>query len=555
MTDNTLKTPVYPDPLILFQTASVTDSSNNSFQTMELVRKGQPLVRLPAPSETPPTNQTELLHGKHTLLSTDKNTLLADIDGYPLLLKETGSKGDRILVEIVPLVSISDDKMRAGITLYPPVSACPELTGELLFEILTDHGIRFDLSLEHLNSMLTRCREKNAPLKDITVARGLLPLNGKDSFLRFAIEVGPLPGKLLGNGKIDFRERKMFVAVAKGQTIATRISATEGTPGFTIYGDEVPQVPGKDIPVTVTGDAEYDEKSGIIRPLHGGVLSMVSENSIKVCAKHTIPGNIDYSTGNIESHGAVEIGGTILPGFKVNIHGDLLLKGNARSATINCQGNLVIKGGIMGEQCKVTVAGDADFSFMEQGRLRVKGKVIIRKQAYHVRIMADGEIHCEASSQIMSGVLMSGKSLDLGNVGSSHSPAALLAAGVAPGRYLRYLSMRSQLRELEHERLLFLQRFGLKKNTLLRKSLEKSIYTLYQDMTKLNLVPESSGDTEDAGETYLRGITITVQGTIFSGTEIQIGNVTKILEQDSTAVCFSLDKNKNKILERSLREE
>ncbi len=555
MNNYTTANPVNSVPTILFQTESVTDSSNNSFQTMELVRKDQALVQLTDPSGPLPTNPTELIHGKHTRLSADKNTLLADIDGYPLLSKKRSSKGNLILVEILPLVSIADDKMRASITLYPPVRGCPELSSELLFEILTDNGVRFGLSPEYLNAMLTHCREENALLKDKTVSRGLLPLNGKDSFLRFAIEVGPLPGKLLGNGKIDFRERKMFVGVAQGQTIATRIPATKGTPGLNVSGDEFPQVPGKDIPVTVSDDAEYDEKSGLIRALHCGVLSMVGENSIKVCAKHTISGNIDYSTGNIESHGAVEIDGTILPGFKVNIHGDLLLGGNARSATINCQGNLVIKGGIIGKRCKVTVKGEADFKFMEQGRLRVNGNVIIRKQAYYARIMADGEIHCEASSQIISGVLMSGKSLDLGNVGSPNSPAALLAAGVAPGRYLRYLSMRAKLREMEQERLLFLQRFGLKKKIPLRKSLEESICTLHQDMAKLNLVPETSANAEDTGEEYLSGVTITIKGTIFCGTELQIGNVTKILEQDFTSVCFSLDKYKNAIIESNLREK
>ena len=75
MTEDTSKTPVFPVPTIFFplQTESVTDSSNNSFQTMELVRKGQALVRLTDPSEPPSTNPTELIHGKHTRLSADKN--------------------------------------------------------------------------------------------------------------------------------------------------------------------------------------------------------------------------------------------------------------------------------------------------------------------------------------------------------------------------------------------------------------------------------------------------------------------------------------------------
>jgi len=553
VTEEIQNAPPHLSAEILFATQLVTDTQNTSFQTLELMRKDQPLVQLVPSKETTSANTTELIFGKNTRLSDDKRTLLADLDGYPILSQKTCEKVDVILVEIIPLVTISGDEMQALITLYPPISDCPELSGELLIEILADNRVRFGLSPQHLNSLLLRCREEQCLLKDEVVAQGLLPLDGKDSFLRFSIEVGPLPGKLMGNGKIDFRERKMFVGVTKGQKIATRIPATNGTPGINVSGDEILQTPGKNFPVNISDDAEYDEETGIIHASHGGILSMVNENSIKVCAKQVISGNIDYSTGNIESHDAVEIDGTILPGFKVSTHGDLLLNGNARSATIKCNGNLVVKGGILGDKCKVKVKGDADFSFMEQGRLRAEGKVIIRKQAYYTRIMADGEIHCEETCQIMSGVLMSGASLNLGNVGSPNAPAALLAAGVAPGRYLRYLNMRAKLRDIEQERLLFLQRFGLKKNLPQRESLEKSIDTLYQDMNKLNLIPGTSTANEESGVEYLRRISITVHGTVFSGTELQIGNVTKTLEHNLSAVRFVLDKYESSFIESNLQ--
>ncbi len=539
-------------PDILFHTETITARDNSSFQAMELVREGQPLVQLKAPGEIPPPRPFELTTGKHTLLSEDKQMLLAEVDGYPLLSKKSRKDIDLIMVAMIPLVSISEDNMQVDVTLYPPVSGCVELTGKLLSEILTAKGICFGLALDDLKTLLARCKEERTILLHETVARGLLPLNGKDSFLRFAIEIGPLPGKIMGNGKIDFRERKMFVGVTEEQTIATRIPATNGTPGLTVLGEEVPQIPGKDLPVKVSDDAEYDEESGIIRAARRGILSLINENSIKVCAKQVISGNIDYSTGNIESQDAVEIGGTILPGFKVTTHGDLLLGGNARSATINCHGNLVVKGGIIGEKCNVKVKGDADFSFMEQGRLRANGRVIIRKQAYYAKIMADGEIHCEKSSQIMAGLLMSGASLNIGNVGSQNSPPALLAAGIAPGRYLRYLQMRSQLRSIEQERLNFLQRYGLKTKLTQRESLEKSIDVLYQDMAKLNLIPGSTTNEPFSGINYLRGITITVQGTIFSGTELQIGNATTTIEKDIKAVCFSLDRSTTSFIEINL---
>ena len=550
--DKELQNPTTLTPNILYQTESIGDAQNDSIEISELVRKDQPLVQLTETSQEPAATTTELVYGKNTRLSKDKRTLLADVDGYPLLSEKTSKKITVLLVEIIPLVTISRNKMEASLTLYPPVSGVPELNTADLYEILIENNVRFGLSHEHLDSLLKRCKKETTFFQNETIAHGLLPLNGKDSFLRFAIEVGPLPGKLLGNGKIDFRERKMFVGVTKGQTIATRVPATIGTPGINVEGDEIPQDPGKDIPVTVSDDAEYDKESGVIRAKHGGILSLVNENSIKVCAKQLISGNIDYHTGNIESHDAVEIGGTILPGFTVYTNGDLLLGGNARSATINCHGNLVIKGGIIGEKCRARVKGDADLRFIEHGRLRAKGKVIIRKQAYYSRIMADNEVHCAELSQIMAGVLIGGGSLNLGNVGSPNAPPAMLAAGVAPKRYLQYLTMRAKLHDIEQERLLFLQRFGLHKKITLRKSLEESIEALYQDMSKLNLTPGTSINREGSGVKYLKKITITVHKTVFSGTELQIGNITRTLKHDYTSVQFALDPDQNSIINNNL---
>lgn len=550
--DKELRNPNTLTPTILYQTESVRDAQDASFKISELVRRNQAIVQLTETSQTPVTTTTELVYGKNTRLSEDQRTLLANVDGYPVLSKKTSKKITVILVEIIPLVAISKDKMEASLTLYPPVNGVPELNTTELYEILIDNNIRFGLSHEHLSSLLERSKNERIFFQNEPIAHGILPLNGKDSYLRFAIEVGPLPGKLLGNGKIDFRERKMFVGVTKGQTIATHVPATIGTPGINVEGDEIRQNPGKDIPVTISDDAEYDLVSGVIRAKHGGILSLVNENSIKVCAKQLISGNIDYHTGNIESHNAVEIGGTILPGFTVNTNGDLLLGGNARSATINCRGNLVIKGGIIGEKCRVRVKGDADLRFIEQGHLRTEGKVIIRKQAYYSRILADNEIHCEESSQIMAGVLISGRSLNLGNVGSPNAPPAMLAAGVAPERYLQYLSMRAKLRDIEQERLLFLQRFGLHKKIALRKSLEESIEALYQDMSQLNLTPGTSINREGRGLKYLKKITITVHRTVFSETELHIGNITRTLKDDYTSVQFSLDPDQNSIINNPL---
>ena len=537
-------------PEILFTAETIGGPEGASTQSAEFIRKDTVLIRLaPLTTADPKQLPCSLVEGENSYLSEDKTEIFSKVDGFPTLTKSVKKGVDLYLLSITPLIRISADKMKADITLFPPVTGGVELTCDLVKEVFADNDVHFGFHDEQIQQLLNQCKENQEIISREPIAKGILPLNGKDSYLRFAIEVGPLPGKILGNGKIDFRERRMFVGVKEGQIIATRVPATAGTPGLNIAKEQVPPLPGRELPVTTSDDALYDENNGTIVAGKSGILSMVGDNSIKVCAKQVISGNIDYSTGNIESQDAVEISGTILPGFKVTTFGDLLVGGNARSATIKCKGNLVIKGGILGTEGKASVSGDADFLFMEQSHLRGKKNVIIRKQSYHGEIMADGDIICEASSQIMAGQLICGGSIVLGSVGSSHSPAALIAAGVSPGIYLRYLSLRSKLIESSEELSLFLQRFGKKKKVEERKSLKRTIRILKKEMRRLDLLP---GNTKAEKKQSLAGTTITVQGSIFPGTEIQIGNSSKIIHTTRTKTRFLLDAKSRTFIETEL---
>ena len=181
-----------------------------------------------------------------------------------------------------------------------------------------------------------------------------------------------------------------------------------------------PQPQGQDITVSAVDNAGYDEESGEIRATKPGVLSVVN-NTIKVSSKLTIPGDINFSTGNIEANDAVDIGGSVLPGFQVNAHGDLRIGGGVRSATVISQGNVLIQEGVSGKQTVMRVTGDVDIPFVEQATITAGGTIIIRRQAYYSRIFAGGDIHCQEESKVIGGITMAGGNLSLGQVGSDNA--------------------------------------------------------------------------------------------------------------------------------------
>lgn len=201
-TDNSTVQHMVPE--VLFQTERITDAEGFSSDYTGLVRKDTLLIRLiPAENQREVPPLVSLAEGENTYFTKDTPEILSAIDGYPLLTTSTKKKASQFLVSVTPFCKISADKMAAEMTLYPPILGEPELNFEIINEIFAENEIHFGFSEDHIQRLLSECKKSSSKLFRVPIARGLFPINGKDSFLRFAIEVGPLPGKILGNGKIN----------------------------------------------------------------------------------------------------------------------------------------------------------------------------------------------------------------------------------------------------------------------------------------------------------------------------------------------------------------
>lgn len=532
------------------------EGSVESVETIELVKAGQILATLTTSDSTPPSasspaKRTVLLPGLHTQLSATGDSLLATLSGYPQIKKEHNDNGETVTISITPLATISQDQMEASLILYPPLPGALPLQIDDLAEILKQQGLRYGLNREILLACLEQSQKEQTIITGAMIAKGSQPIPGHDAHLRFEVEIGSIPGKIMGNGKIDFHERKMFTSVRKGELIATKVPATSGTAGANVLGHPIPQQLGQDIKLSVVDNAAYDEESGEVRATKPGILSVV-QNTIKVSSKLTIPGDINFSTGNIEAKDAVDIGGSVLPGFQVNAQGDLRIGGGIRSATVISQGNVLVQEGVSGKQTVMRVTGDVDIPFVEQATITVGGTVIIHRQAYYSRVFAGGDIHCQEESKVLGGITMAGGNLSLGHVGSENAVPALIAAGTDGKQYLRYEALQQEITEKEEELEHCLQLHGQDSQLPFHRTMTEELEELNSDLHKLNLATKNKNDTPEELSCRLRSRTITVHGQIFAGTQLRIGNVTKILESNMTARKFSLSEDLQEIIPLSL---
>ena len=490
---------------------------------------------IPCPS---PAEQI-LVPGDQVAVDEATGQIRAAVSGYPVFTSTVKGSIEQVSLGIAPLIRITPDRMQAIIHLMPapPGHSLPD--HDTILQVLDEEQIIFGRLTHAIDQCLQQCASDHRPQSTI-VALGTLPVNGKDAWLRFELEIGSIPGKIMGSGDIDYRERNLFIGVDKDQLIAIRIPPTPGSPGKDVFGAPIIQAPGKDIAVKVTDDAVFSEATGEIRAGRSGVLSMVSEGSVKVCSRLILSSDVDFATGNIVSRDALEIKGSIKPKFRVNALGDILIRGNIENAHVRSDSNVVVQAGMIGDNASIHARGDVDIQFVERGKIEAGGSIVLRRNGYYCSLHSGANLCCEPSSRLVAAQLVAAGSLTVGTVGSDNADPSLLAAAVSPEQLRRFFEFQRTI-AAQFEAAETLQRqIGQFTESEELDELIEALEESRKQCSALNLIVPPDREPPDHGLAHALHCTIVVKGTIFAGSEIRIGNSCMILRMTQSNVCFRL---------------
>lgn len=557
------------EPTLYFSSLSMRigeNASANRVTVSELVRKGDLLLRFenPAHFQEGGFEKQPVKAGEYTFFSEDQSELYAEVAGYPRLDRYLSDMSpiEGLTASIEPLFTITPDHMKATLAVHPPLPGGRSLADQDLDQLIAEAGLVFGLDSERIAAAKAYIRQGLREFKAIPIATGRECGPSQDAYLKFELEIGPIAGRLLRDGTIDFRERRVMVPVIAGQLLARKMPALAGTAGVDVFGRKIEARPGKDIEVRTSGEVTYSPDTMNIRATGAGALSVVRDNVIKVSSRQQIDGDIDFSTGNVESGNCLIIRGSVVSGFSVKAEGDIEIDGTVRSAMIEGQANVVIKGCITGQRTKIFAEGDADIIIVEQGEIVCGGNCVVRKLGYYSSIHANGDIRCKNDSVVMGGELVAAGSISLGDVGADKATPCLLAAGVAPERLKSYRRIKQNLIELQQEIIQLMQMQGRRSRR--QRHLEKDAVDLKQRLHRLNMIPGTGlysragkgddphfSDAEYSIEDSIdiKKITIEVFGNIQAGTTIQIGNRILVLETNMSGRLFRLNDTMQRILE------
>ena len=465
------------------------------------------------------------------------------------------------VISVLDPVRVSEDGMQAFLTVHPPGRGGMGMTGELAARLLAQHQVVYGISDAVIRKAIAFAAEKNAVLNEVVVAKGILPLPGRDAEIELLVPVDKLAGVSLETGdRMNFRERSLIHNVKEGELLARKIPAEAGVAGHDVLGRELPAQAGEDKQLLAQANVAVSEDGLLFSAQIGGMLSLLDRNKIAVFQVYEVKGDVDYATGNLNMEGALAIKGWIRSGFTVRASGDVMVGGGVEDALILSGANVIIAGGVVClEHGRIKAGGDVSVKFLERTRVHAGGNVHVHDEAMRSFVSAGGAFSAvTGKGRIRGGTILAVQGIEVNEVGSAAGVRTLLMAGTNPGLKRRIALLGKEINGYRRQRAkmdtvlgrylgqgkgINLPREAARKLSLLAKQRR----ALVQAEARLARAREELA-RELAGLEQ-RAVRIVVRKAVYAGTTVVIGGkMHKVSEDIRRPVTFLLDDSGQVVL-------
>ena len=356
---------------------------------------------------------------------------------------------------VLPPLWVTADSMAACYVYLKPLPGSTPPGNDDLHNMLSEAGIGIGVQGQALKTICEKLYNGDAIAPLAIIARGEAPTPAEDAGVTFAFPHKPQAGAVRADGSIDFRERNVFPAVAKDDPLIEVTPPVPGQPGKDVFGGEVPVAPPVDVelvPAEGVRLEESEEVRKLLAEIDGGASAQEQEAqsgdakvrrfTVAVRPVAQIPGDVDYSTGNIDFKGNVEVKGAVKPGFKVTATGDVTVSGAVEDgAEIDAGGELKVQLGILGSKARVVVKGNLAAKFIQEANVETGGDILIGSYIHGGKVQCGGRVRVEGSGGSGGGIVGAEvwgvQGITSKNVGSPRSTTTTLVAGLDPEVFQR----------------------------------------------------------------------------------------------------------------------
>lgn len=364
--------------------------------------------------------------------------------------KKPDTEEEPLILDARPWFFLSSDKLYAWMVAFPPIGPGTELSREMIYQELSEHGISFGVDTK-LVDRIAHERERYFTL--YLVARGKPAFDGRngnivDYFPRTVervLEVNEF-------GQVDYTALNLIYNVEEGQEICRLIRPTEGEPGRTVLDQEVPAKSGKSVPLPKGRNTEISEDGDALVAAIPGHVEFTGR-TFQVKPVLDIDGNVDFSTGNIKFVGDVNIKGDVLSGFTVRAMGNIHVSGVIEAgSTVEAGGDLTVVKGILGDGTTVIRASRCIFSKY------IENSTIVVRENLQTDCIVNSSIYCDGDvivrsgrGSIIGGRVWAADKISASAVGAKSECRTSVSLGGLPCTNFERDTIRKELRELKQE--------------------------------------------------------------------------------------------------------
>jgi len=419
-------------------------------------------------------------------------------EGKAVKITRKSKKAREEIPEDAVEISVSEDNMEARIILHSTTKNGVALDLPIILNMLREVGVVYGIDEKKIEGLL----QGKGIGEQIVVARGD-PAEG----IVYELEI-PSKGKprIVQEGKADYYRQDQLPLVKKGQVLAIK-TLSQGEPRRNVKGE-------KTIPKAIYDLRSIMGKNTLISPnrreLRAAISGYVYSSGGRVHVEHesmVIKGDVNPSMGDIYFEGDIHIGGSVLPGSKVEAVGNIEVWGGAKEAEIT------------------SIDGSVKARSSQSSAISAKRDILIEEGVTDSTLTASRLVSVEGESGIAGGRVTAGVGIKAVNVGSKYARLTELSiinpAVVEIARELADLEER--IRDL-NEKLITL---GKELNTGKEKDLLLREMDSYLSLKKEIAVSTSRKERlENTAMPKPEGWKIEVTDTLYPGTLIYIGDTT-----------------------------
>lgn len=333
-------------------------------------------------------------------------------------------------LRLMSTVQLSKDKTRAFLIIFPTkTQRVPSYKD--IDEILKYEKILASVDQNEIEKGLAAIKPGEKTVTKLKIAQSKTPVIGRKEYFMPLFDIQKKSGKMLSDGRIDFREQDAIIQVAKGQEILQRFPEVKAEDGFDIYGQKIDGgmeesqgfLCGKNIYPSPNDDCTYVASMD-------GCLD-IDKRTISVVPVVVVKGDVDFSTGNIDFNGSVQIKGSVLPGFSVKARGDIIVGNNVDDAILDAAGDITVGMGIAGKgSTKIRATGNLNAKYILNSSVEINGNILVEDSIINSNVFSNDTISVTSPhGKILGGDILARHEIKVNFAGTQSETPTVLTVG------------------------------------------------------------------------------------------------------------------------------